>query len=253
MNQRQLQIKRMLDDHSEVFLKQLKKIFSDVSEMTIRRDLILLEDKGYAVRTHGGAVSINRFKKAGEDETGYTVRQAENVEKKAIIARKASHFIEKDRSVYLDAGSTVMGLANLLTDMKGCTFITSAVNTALKLASTDNSVILLGGTISPNTLACSGPEAMQMLEIMNIDLAVMGASGFSAEKGFSVSNMHDAKLKTRIIEKARKTIMLADSTKIDKDKAYTFCRLKDVDIWVCDTMPDDKVLDKCKKDNVLVV
>lgn len=66
MNQRQLQIKRMLDDHSEVFLKQLKKIFSDVSEMTIRRDLILLEDKGYAVRTHGGAVSINRFKKAGK-------------------------------------------------------------------------------------------------------------------------------------------------------------------------------------------
>lgn len=137
--------------------------------------------------------------------------------------------------------------------MKGCTFITSAVNTALKLASTDNSVILLGGTVNPNTVACSGPEAMQMLETMNIDMAVMGASGFSVEKGFSVSSMYDAKLKTRIVEKARKTIILVDSSKIDRDKAYTFCELKDVDIWVCDMMPDDKVLEKCRNYNVLVI
>ena len=72
MNQRQLQIKQMLDVAQEVFLKQLKTVFPDVSEMTIRRDLILLEDMGYAVRTHGGAVSINRFKKAGEDEIEYS-------------------------------------------------------------------------------------------------------------------------------------------------------------------------------------
>ncbi|HPB16557.1 MAG: DeoR/GlpR family DNA-binding transcription regulator [Clostridia bacterium] len=253
MNQRQLQIKQMLDVAQEVFLKQLKTVFPDVSEMTIRRDLILLEDMGYAVRTHGGAVSINRFKKAGEDEIEYMVRQAENVDRKAVIAQKASHFIEKGRSVYLDAGSTVMCLAKLLTEMKGCTFITSAVNTALKLASTDNSVILLGGTVNPNTVACSGPEAMQMLETMNIDMAVMGASGFSVEKGFSVSSMYDAKLKTRIVEKARKTIILVDSSKIDRDKAYTFCELKDVDIWVCDMMPDDKVLEKCRNYNVLVI
>jgi len=253
LNQRQLQIKQMLDVAQEVFLKQLRTVFPDVSEMTIRRDLILLEDMGYAVRTHGGAVSINRFKKAGEDEIEYMVRQAENVDRKAIIAQKASHFIEKGRSVYLDAGSTVMCLAKLLTEMKGCTFITSAVNTALKLASTDNSVILLGGTVNPNTVACSGPEAMQMLETMNIDMAVMGASGFSVEKGFSVSSMYDAKLKTRIVEKARKTIILVDSSKIERDKAYTFCELKDVDIWVCDSMPEESVLEKCRQYNVLVI
>lgn len=243
----------MLDVAQEVYLKQLKTVFPEVSEMTIRRDLILLEDMGYAVRTHGGAVSINRFKKVGEDEIEYMIRQAENVDKKAIIAQKASHFIEKGRSVYLDAGSTTMCLAKLLTEMKGCTFITSAVNTALKLASTENSVILLGGTVNPNTVACSGPEAMQMLETMNIDMAVMGASGFSVDKGFSVSSIFDAKLKTRIVEKARKTIMLVDSSKIERDKAYTFCGIKDIDIWVCDTMPEEKVLEKCRKYKVLVI
>jgi len=137
--------------------------------------------------------------------------------------------------------------------MKGCTFITSAVNTALKLSNTDNSIIILGGTVNPNTVACSGPEAMQMLETMNIDMAVMGASGFSEDRGFSVSSMYDAKLKTRIVEKARKTIMVVDSSKIDRDKAYTFCELKDIDIWVCDTMPEQKVLDKCSENNVLVI
>ncbi|MFA7673258.1 MAG: DeoR/GlpR family DNA-binding transcription regulator [Clostridia bacterium] len=253
MNKRQLAIKQMVDIAQEVYLKQLRTVFPDVSEMTIRRDLSLLEELGYAVRTHGGAVSINKFKKAGEDETEYIIRQAENVDMKAAIAQKARHFVEKGRSIYLDAGSTVMCLSKLLTELKGCTFITSAVNTALKLASTDNSVIILGGTVNANTFACSGPEAMQMLETMNIDIAVMGASGYSNEKGFSVSSMYDARLKTRIVEKARKTIMLVDSSKIDRDKTYTFCGLKDINIWVCDTMPDTDILKKCEENNVLVI
>jgi DeoR family transcriptional regulator of aga operon len=65
--------------------------------------------------------------------------------------------------------------------------------------------------------------------------------------------MYDARLKTRIVEKARKTIMLVDSSKIDRDKTYTFCGLKDINIWVCDTMPDTDILKKCEENNVLVI
>jgi len=253
VNPRQIKIKHMLDITEEVFLRQLRTIFPEVSEMTIRRDLTLLEDLGYAIRTHGGAVSVNRFKKHGKDEIDYGIRQSENVDKKAIIAEKASHLLIKERPVYLDAGSTIMALAKIIKDDSGYTFVTSALNTALKLSSSKNSIILLGGRVSPFTLSTSGPEAIHMLKTVGVEMAILGASGFSPDKGFSVSSIHDARLKSLVISKAEKVIVLMDTSKIGKDKDYPFCKLKEADIWITDQMPEREVLEKCKENNVLVI
>ena len=171
---------------------------------------------------------------------------------KTDIAAKAVRFIEKGRSIYLDAGSTVMGLAKLI-EGEGCTFVTSAVNTALKLSSTAHSVMQLGGAVNKNTLSCSGPDALLMIDALNIDVAIMSASGFSPDRGFTISNRYECLLKQKILKKAKKVVMLMDSSKIDKDLTFTFASLEDINYWVCDNMPDSGIIEKCSEFKVELV
>lgn len=246
MNGRQQQIKKMLDSAGEVHLQELRKVFADMSEMTLRRDLSFLENEGYAIRTHGGAVSTKKVDLHDGQENEYSKRAKESVIAKAAIAAKAVQFIEKGRSIYLDAGSTVMGLAGLI-EGDGCTFITSAVNTALKLSSTAHSVMQLGGAVNKNTLSCSGPDALLMMDAINIDVAIMSASGFSLDRGFTISNRYECLLKQKVLSKAKKIVMLMDCSKIDKDLTFTFASLDDIDYWVCDQDPNDEIINRCKK------
>lgn len=252
MNDRQLQICKMLENAGEVHLQDLRRVFDKVSEMTLRRDLSYLESEGYAIRTHGGAVSTRKVMMPDGEENEYEKRAREQVVAKTNIAAKAVRFIEKGRSIYLDAGSTVMNLAQLV-EGDGCTFITSAVNTALKLSSTAHSVIQLGGNINKNTLSCSGPDALNMIENLNIDLAIMSASGFSTKRGFTVSNRYESLLKKKVMDKARETVMLMDNSKINKDLTFTFAQLKDVDYWVCDKEPEETLVKECEKNKVELI
>lgn len=241
MNGRQQQIKKMLESAGEIHLQELRKVFADMSEMTLRRDLSFLENEGFAIRTHGGAVSTNKVDIHDGQENEYSKRAKEGVIAKTGIAAKAIQFIEKGRSIYLDAGSTVMGLAKLI-EGDGCTFVTSAVNTALKLSSTAHSVMQLGGAVNKNTLSCSGPDALLMMDAINIDVAVMSASGFSLDRGFTISNRYECLLKQKILAKAKNVVMLMDSSKIDKDLTFTFASLEDIDFWVCDQDPDKEIV-----------
>jgi len=252
MNGRQQQIKKMLESAGEVHLQNLRKVFTDISEMTLRRDLSLLENEGYAIRTHGGAVSTNKVDLHDGQENEYSKRAKEGVVAKTDIAAKAVRFIDKGRSIYLDAGSTVMGLAKLI-EGDGCTFVTSAVNTALKLSSTAHSVMMLGGAVNKNTLSCSGPDALLMMDALNIDVAIMSASGFSLDRGFTISNRYECLLKQKILSKAKKIVMLMDGSKIDKDLTFTFASLEDIDFWVCDREPNEEIIEKCKEFKVELV
>lgn len=214
-------------------MNTLSEHFSEYSVMTLRRDLSYLESKGYLVRTHGGAVSRDKFRREGEEDA-YSMRSRENREAKIAIAEKAAGFVEKGRSVYLDAGSTIMQLAKLLKD-DTYTIITSAVNTALELMKKPRiSVFVPGGLVNPNTLSCSGPSALDVLSQVNIDLAFMSASGFSIDRGFTVSNMNECELKRNVIRKANKVFLLMDTGKFNKDLAFTFADLDDIDYLVCE-------------------
>jgi len=252
MNGRQQRIKKMLESAGEVHLQDLRKVFADMSEMTLRRDLSFLENEGFAIRTHGGAVSTNKVDLHDGQENEYSKRAKEGITAKTGIAAKAIRFIDKGRSIYLDAGSTVMGLAKLIAG-DGCTFVTSAVNTALKLSSTAHSVMQLGGAVNKNTLSCSGPDALLMMDALNIDVAVMSASGFSLDRGFTISNRYECLLKQKVLSKARKVVMLMDSSKIDKDLTFTFASLEDIDFWVCDQDPDEEIIKKCREFKVELI
>jgi DeoR/GlpR family transcriptional regulator of sugar metabolism len=239
-HERQQQILEILDQKGEVHLNQLKEVFPDVSTMTLRRDLISLENEGYLVRTYGGAVSVKRLNISPGEENDYSTRATENVEAKMEIAKKAISYIENGRSIYFDAGSTIMCLANILPD-DSFSIITSGANIALELVKKlRTSVVALGGMVNRNTLSVSGPEALMLMSNINIDLAFMSASGFSISSGFTVANVYECELKRKVVKRAKKVIVLMDTSKINKDLPFTYATLENVDIWVCEKgLPPD--------------
>ena len=161
---------------------------------------------------------------------------------KQAIARAAVALTHPGSSLYLVAGTTVMAAAKVLPDQH-YTVITSAANTALELSQRRYcDVFLIGGQISPNTLACSGSQAEANLDAMNIDTAIMAASGFSLGSGFSNGSLSESQLKRKVIQKAAHTILLMDSSKLNRNLTFTFAMLSDIDVLICnEPMPEDVV------------
>ena len=253
INERQQQILSLLEAKGEVQLNQLRDIFPELSIMTLRRDLMNLETEGHLIRTHGGAVSVKKITSTGGEEDAYSLRATENIDAKMKIAQKALSFVEKGRSLYFDAGSTIMFLAKVLPD-ENYSIITSGVNIAFELVKKQKpSIVTVGGAINRNTLSISGPNAVSLIDTVNIDLAFMAASGFSPDSGFTVSNIYECELKRKVIERAKKVIVLMDGTKINKTLAFTFAEMKDLDALVCDTTFSADIMKEAKKHGVQVL
>ena len=246
LNDRQKKILDITEENGEITYTELSVEFPDVSSMTLRRDIQLLETEGYVLRTRGGAVSLKMLSEHRQipgEENEYALRVREKINEKKLIAEKALPFIKKGCSIYLDAGSTIMSLAKLLPDER-FTIITNATNIAQELVSRNNiQVIMLGGTLNRNTLSVSGPTAVQTISKINIELAFMSSSAFTLDSGFTVSNVYEAELKQKVISKAKKSIMMMDTSKIGKDLMFTLANLDDIDVLVteADSLPYDIV------------
>jgi len=232
MNERQQKIQSIIRENGEAKLSELEGLFSDVSSMTIRRDLEKLESLGEIVRTRSGAKSIAYLTRLSEAQ--FSERESENITEKNFIAQAAYQYVRQESSIFLDTGTTVTGLARLLKNDR-LFIVTAAPNIALECAKNpDNTVFMTGGQLSSGNLSLSGVNALSFLDHINIDIAFMASSGFTFSNGFTCGNYDECLIKKRVIEKAAKIVLLMDSSKIGRSMPFTFANMSDIDILVTD-------------------
>ncbi len=238
MNTRREKINEYIQQKSKVTLSELKKLVPGVSEMTIRRDLETLEREGSIIRVHGGAKSLKSI--SGLVEDVFSKRSAINTEQKRIIGEKAAKLISQGSSIYLDAGSTIVELVKRIEDAP-LLIITNGLNIALDLLHLKQANInVLGGEVNHNNISLAGPQAQSAIERLNIDTAFLAVTAFSIESGFTCGNVHDCALKNAVLKKAKRRIMLMDSTKIGTAMPYTFASIDEIDVIVTDgNMPEE--------------
>lgn len=248
---RQEKIKKMLAQTGVVYYKDLEAVFPDVSTMTLRRDMAKLECDGLAVRVRGGA---RRAAVDGEArEPVYTRRERENVEVKVRIAREALKFLEPERSVFLDSGTTVMEFAKMMPDMK-LNILTTGPNIAMEtITGSNRSVNMVGGAVNSDNCSVSGAQAMAFIKSVNIDIAFITPSGYSRTGGFTCGNYAESELKRYIIKKANRVILLTAAYKLDKSLPFTFAGLKDADVIITDAKPDNFMIKKEAKIQIITV
>ncbi|MED4751816.1 DeoR/GlpR family DNA-binding transcription regulator [Brevibacillus choshinensis] len=215
-----------------VTVAELSKLL-DVSEVTIRKDLIKLEQEGLLSRVHGGA-SIANFLPV---ERSFTEKQAERMEEKARIARQAFRHVQPGDTLILGAGTTTMELAKLLGEVAELTVVTNAVNIAMELNSHGvHHVILIGGEMRAKSFALVGAVAEDNLKKLSVYKCFIGADGIHEQDGFSTLSLAESNVNRVMMERSRKVYVLADHTKFGESHFSSFADLSDVDRIITDRL-----------------
>ena len=237
MNQlRQEKLKKYIEEKKIVTIRELCNLLPDVSVMTIHRDLNVLSDAGIIEKIRGGARSVCQ-----EGDPLIDIRMRENTSGKKIIAEKAIRLIRPGNSVFLDAGTTNLHLVRSMPDIH-LGVITTSPGIATELCRLTNpTVTLCGGTMQRRNLSVAGPNTLDMLHKINIDIAFIGVSGCSVEFGFTCGAEDDMYIKRLAIERARTSVLLCDHSKFRRLMPHTFCEIDGADYLICDKPVPDEV------------
>ena len=220
--QRQTDLVNLIRSRGFARLNELAES-TNVSESTIRRDLIALEERGIVRRTHGGVVSV----------TGPNFLKDETIQAKQAIAELAITLIEDGDTILLDGGSTTFELAKQLSGRK-IQVITNAIPVAELLSAEENiDLVLLGGYVYSRSKVALGPFTVAMLQQLNCRRAFLSAAGIH-ESGLFNSNLLLVETEQAMMQCADTITVVADSKKFGRQSTIKLCDLEQIDEMIVD-------------------
>ncbi|MGQ9490448.1 MAG: substrate-binding domain-containing protein [Anaerolineae bacterium] len=197
-----------------------------VSQGTIRNDLTALEQSNQLKRVRGGAVIQER---QPVSHPPFASRMQVRSQAKEHIARRAAELVADGDAILLDASSTVYYLAQFLQNRRNLTVVTNGIEVARALArNRSNTVILLGGVLSPEGTSVTGLLSEQLLKNLHIKTAFVSCYGFSLSMGLTEVDLHEAQIKSRMIASAETVVALIDASKFGKVDLTPFARLEQI-------------------------
>lgn len=228
--QRQQAIMRRLRSEGQVDSAEVARSL-EVTNETVRKDLIQLEKRGLLRRVHGGAVPIGDH----SYEPDVATRTQFSEEKRRIATAALAH-LPTSGSVLVDAGSTMAQFAELFPDDRELTVFTNALPIALSLLARPHlTVFTLGGRLRSTTVATVGSWTARMLEEINVDVAFLGTNGISLERGLTTPDPAEARIKNLMAQSAQRRILLADHSKYGMVSLVKHADLADIELLITDT------------------
>jgi DeoR/GlpR family transcriptional regulator of sugar metabolism len=222
-----------------------------VTEATIRRDLIILEKKGLIYRAHGGA--LHREQPSLWQTTTMKERMVLHKEEKERIAKFVTQLVHDGDSIMIDGGSTTMLVTKELCDKKNLLVVTNSPAIGeMIIDAGDNKVVLTGGELLKETHAMIGNETEHSLEQYRTDKAIIGVSGLLVDAGCFSAIPQEAEIKRLMSTNSSETIVVADSSKIDTRAFCLVCDFSCVDKLVTDKGISKSALEKLREQGVEV-
>jgi DeoR/GlpR family transcriptional regulator of sugar metabolism len=226
----------------------------EVSEVTLRGDLSALEQQGLVVRVHGGAMPTSAI--VAEESSIESSLGRDEAAKRGIGAA-AAQLVSSGESVFVDAGSTALALAVALVERRelhDVTLVTSGLSTALVLEAgmPRFTVIVTGGTLRPLQHSLVNPFAAPMLEQLHLDWAFIGCNGVD-ETGVTNVNIPEAEIKTIVMRRARRKVVLADTSKLGRRELAVIAGPGDYDTLVTDAAAPASLLDPLRSAGIGVL
>ncbi|MFZ3572459.1 DeoR/GlpR family DNA-binding transcription regulator [Streptomyces sp. BH097] len=210
-----------------------------VSDMTVRRDLDALARQGVVEKVHGGAVPVVE---ASTHEPGFEAKSGLELTAKEDIARAAAPLAAPGTAIALSGGTTTFALAQQLLDVPDLTVVTNSVRVADVFHASQRgaasrqgaaTVVLTGGVRTPSD-SLVGPVADQAIAALHFDVLFLGVHGISPEAGLSTPNLAEAETNRRLVQSARRVVVVADHTKWGTVGLSSFASLDQVDTLVTD-------------------
>lgn len=231
--ERQDRIIRIVEEHGRARVGDLAGQFH-VSAVTIRKDLVVLESAHRLVRTHGGAIAIDRSR----PELAFEIRERLQAEEKLRIGVVAATLVQDGESIVMDASTTALSVARQLKARGGwsqLTVITNGLRLASELAGYPGIIVLmLGGRVRWEALSVVGQLGDGLFSRINVQKAFLGAAGFTLESGLADATDEEAQIKRSMVAAAREVIAIVDHTKWERAAFATFCPTDQISIVLTD-------------------
>ena len=211
----------------------------DVSTVTLRSDFDDLADKGYLIRTRGGALPAFH--------PTILARQKTFTEAKTAIAKAASDLISDGDTVMIEAGTTTSLIGRFLLGKRGVKVVTDSTlllpyarsNPALHLT-------IVGGIFHPEAESMVGPIAVDHLKQFHVKTAFIGTDGLSVENGLTTHMMEATEVVRTMHNRSDRTVLLADSGKWGQAGFARIIPLDEVDILVTDSGLSESARDEIR-------
>ncbi|WP_150254182.1 DeoR/GlpR family DNA-binding transcription regulator [Nocardiopsis deserti] len=190
-------------------VKELCEIL-DVSHMTVRRDIMTLEEEGRVRSVPGGVELVSQVR----SEPSYRDKSRVDVAEKRAMARAAAALVGEGQTVYLDAGTTLGHLVPSLWSVTGLTVITNDITTAASLTDhPDVTLFLIGGQIDRENRSSVGDIAAATIEEFNIDVAFVSTSSWDLSRGTTTPSRAKVAVKRAAMAAASTSVLVAGADK----------------------------------------
>lgn len=241
-------ILELVQSTGAVAIKELARAV-DTSEVTIRRDLRVLEADGLLDRRHGGAVASGGFSR----EASYLQKSHVAGNEKAAIGALAATLVEPGDAIAIGAGSTTQAFARRLVRCHDLTVITNSLLVAQALAGAQGvDVIMTGGNLRGSILALVGSAAERSLDGVRTNKIFLSGNGLSSERGLSTPNSAVAAIDKAMLATAEEAVVLADDSKLGLEKMVQTVPLALIEHLVINDAADPEQLDAFREAGVAV-
>jgi DeoR family transcriptional regulator, aga operon transcriptional repressor len=232
LNERRERMLALIRERQFIPVGELSDRFS-ISEVTVRSDLAALAEQGHIRRIRGGAIP---FIDLGQ-ELPYEESVTTYADEKRAIGRAAAGLVRSGESVVLDVGTTIVAAARALVareELQDVAVFTNGLKTALELepAIPRLNVVVSGGTLRPLQHSLVEPMATTILSEIVPSIAFLGCNGVHPEGGITNVNLPEAHVKRQVLRNARRTVVLADGSKIGRIELAQLCAVNEIDMVI---------------------
>jgi len=247
--ERQDHIARLVEEHGRARVVDLAARFA-VSAVTIRKDLLALEQAHRLVRAHGGALAVDRSR----PEVAFDIRERLQADEKASIGAAAAALVEDGESIVMDASTTALSVARHLGARRAwgqLTIITNGLRIALELAGQPGiTVLMLGGRVRWEAMSVVGHLGDGLFDRINVQKAFLGAAGFTLDSGLADATDEEAQIKRSMVAAAREVIAIVDHTKWERAAFATFCPTDRIDLVLTDGAAPAGMVEELRRQSV---
>ena len=229
MNTRQSAIIDILQKDERLGVRRLAEHFG-VSQMTIRRDMAMLEERGYLIRTHGGGLPADKLRFLHRAFPQYSVSP-----QKAAIGKLAASLAQPKQTIMVDSGTTTLEVARNLPKDIDITVATTSIWVAQELYGSPFNLVLFGGFIRKGFPSTYGPLTETMVREFHVNMLFVGCDGADSRCGFYTTELATTSLEHLMMSISDYVVVVAESSKFISKALVRYATLDQVDALVTDT------------------
>lgn len=240
---RESKILREILHHESVSVEDLVQACG-VSPASVRRDLTELERKGLIRRTHGGAVMVEpMIYEPFRYDSVFRHHELHYGKEKRRIGLAAAETVQSGETLFLTAGTTTTQVARSLRHRGNIKVVTNAVNIAMELSGrTEIKVYVTGGFLQLGWFSLVGHTAVESVRNFYADRIILGVCGLHPQLGITLLEADEAITFRSMIEKSRKRIVVADSSKLGIATVAVVCPVSEIHTLITDTGASDEAI-----------